>query len=180
MKNPGNTQVSKPASKPASKPVADADAESPAGIPDTEPERTPSQHAAKLAKKLTEYVQDLQRLPSLPVMNRESVEAAIEFFTLYPEYYWWDVLVICVLGMKFGRETVPPEQGVDPYWWSRHYAHKPNKIFGLAEKGMRQDDLILCIIAMEVRHRTDSEHDINWAQAICGEELAAAKERLLN
>ena len=100
---------------------------------------------------------------------------AIAYFERNTGYEVQDVVAICVLGMKNAREVAPPEEGVDPYFWSRRFAHKPNRIFTTNNEG----DLILACIENEVKFRPDSDHDDEWALNLFTTELAKAKENRL-
>ena len=98
------------------------------------------------------------------------LQGAVEWFQRNINHEWWDVQAICALGIKNAREVPAPEEGFDPYFWSRKYAHKPNKLFEACAEG----DLHLTLIMTEGKWADDDDHDAEWASQLTDTEWELA------
>ena len=117
-------------------------------FPDTtgdEEEMTPDQKAAKLAFVLPRCLKVICRLNRIPVFAPDTLQAAIEYFERNINYQWYDVALICLLGIRASRETPVPE-GLDPYYQCRRFAHLPNKMFDSS----LENDLHLALMQNEL------------------------------
>jgi len=113
-----------PEAEPEPEPAAPA-------LPDTsgdEEDQTPQEKAMELSKTLPKILRTVCRLNRIPVFTPDTLQAAIEYFERNINYQWYDVALICLLGIRATRETPVPE-GLDPYYQCRRFAHLPNKMF---------------------------------------------------
>jgi hypothetical protein len=133
-------------------------------------EMTPGQKASKLAMELPLYVKCVAKLNQRPTFTASTLEGAIEWFQRNTDHEWFDIQAICALGIKNAREYAAPEEGFDPYFWSRKYAHKPNKLFETNADG----DMILALILGEGKWAPDAEHDAEWASQLTEDEVRLA------
>ena len=134
---------------------------------------TPDQKAATLAAELPLFVRRVAKLSQRPTFTADTLQGALEWFQRNPEHEWYDVLAICILGAKNAREVPAPEEGFDPYFWSRKYALKPNKLF----ETNADDDLILTALIREGKWELGPEHGIEWAEKLHLAELARVERK---
>ena len=103
------------------------------GIPQvSEDVLTPVQKATFLSRRLPQFLKDTYRLNRLPVFTQSSLEEVITWFSNPEHSTWeyWDVMVIVMLAIQGVRNNPPPQEGFDPWFWSRKYAKLPNRLFG--------------------------------------------------
>jgi len=132
--------------------------------------QTPSQKAVELSRELPLFVKRTCGYNQLPVFTRTTLDETREFFERNTDFKFWDIIAICALGMKLSREHPAPEKGVDPYWFSRRFAGRPNKLFDTTT----EDDLYLARMIKEVKYEVDGDHDMDWANELFQSELKRA------
>lgn len=151
--------------------VSSPSAGEPGALPEVEEKpQTPSQKAIELSRELPLFVKRVCGYNQLPVFTRSTLEETKEFFERNPSFEFWDIIAICALGMKLSRDNPAPEQGVDPYWFSRRFAGRPNKLFETTTEG----DYYLARMMVEVKYETDADHDLEWANNLFQSELKRA------
>jgi hypothetical protein len=138
-------------------------------MPGTE-EETPDHKVVMLSRELPLYVKHVTKLNQRPVFTASTLEAAREWFERNTDHEWSDILAVCALGIKNVREIAPSEDGFDPYFWSRKYAHKPNKLFETNADG----DIHLALIMGEGKWAPDAEHGQKWITQLTESEAKLA------
>ena len=133
-------------------------------------EDTPDQKVIQLSRELPIYVKAVAKLNQRPVFTVSTLEAAREWFERNTDHEWMDILAVCALGIKNARENTAPEEGFDPYFWSRKYAAKPNKLFETNADG----DIHLALIMNEGKWAPDAEHGQKWITQLTESEARLA------
>jgi hypothetical protein len=131
---------------------------------------TPDQKVIMLSRELPLYVQHVAHLNQRPVFTQSTLEAAREWFERNTNHEWIDILAVCALGIKNAREVSAPEEGFDPYFWSRKYAHKINKLF----ETNADNDIHLALIMHEGKWAPDAEHGQKWVTHLTESEAKLA------
>jgi hypothetical protein len=139
---------------------------------------SPAQKAFELSKCLPRYIKKVTHLNQLPVFTQATMDDAIAYFQRNKTYDHEDVLIMIALALKGARENPAPpdlDEHLDPYFWSRRFAHKPNQMFGVTRAG----DLRLAMIEHEVEKVADEigANDEEWAIKVINSELALAEEQ---
>ena len=123
-----------------------------------------------LSRELPLYVQHVAHLNQRPVFTQSTLEEARGWFERNTDHEWADILAACALGIKNGRENAAPQEGFDPYFNSRKFAHKPNKLFDTNADG----DIYLALIMEEGKWRPDRAHGPEWIAKLTQSESTLA------
>lgn len=141
-------------------------------IPGGNPEVTPTQKAVELSKELPHYLKAVCGYQSLPVFSRDTLIEAKEFFERNPILEFWDVGAAIARAIKLSRENPSPATGKDPYYISRRFAGRPNKLFSRTAEG----DLYLARLLVEVKYDTKRGESFEAAQDLFDMELKRVVE----
>jgi hypothetical protein len=131
---------------------------------------TPDHKVIMLSRELPLYVKPVAKLNQRPVFTQSTLEAAREWFQRNTDHEWMDILAVCARGIKNARENPAPEEGFDPYFWSRKYAHKPNKLF----ETNAENDPHLSLIMEEGKWAPDAAHGQKWIDQLTQSEAKLA------
>lgn len=162
----------------APEPPSSTTARNPVKVTDEEG-NTPDVKAETVAKEIGTVIKICTgRKPVVPEQTLRM--QATEFFQMncwappiHDAYAVADIYYICAKGIVSAQENLPPEKPkhgkapFDPFFYSRHYADKPGRIFTEDSKG----DLILLKIKQEIGYDQPLEFDAIW------EFLTKVKER---
>jgi hypothetical protein len=139
-----------------------------------EPEEdwTATQKAVYVSKILPEFLKIVCGLNQLPVFTKATMDAAIEWFEKDSKYEVFDLGAIIALGIVGARETSIPQEGLDPFFWSRRFCSKPNRLWTRTNDG----DLIISRIELETKYALDAAHSAEWCRSIIDGEVKRAVE----
>lgn len=92
-------------------------------------ELTPSRNITLLSRRLTKGIASVLKMKTRPTFSAQALLDGKEFFSECPLWEWSDVLWVVLNSIVCAKQHPKNSDPFDPWFYSRNFAHLPNKIF---------------------------------------------------
>lgn len=92
-------------------------------------ELTPSRNITLLSRRLTKGIASVLKIKTRPTFSAQALLDGKEFFSECPLWEWSDVLWVVLNSIVCAKQHPKNSDPFDPWFYSRNFAHLPNKIF---------------------------------------------------